>query len=117
MRDFEAKAFSDFLLKILKWEPKDRPTAAELLDHYWLKMVANYNTKMSRPELKEYKKVLKQPVSISKKSSNVDEVISQGRISGNQCPPLKAPSKKEFKEDTKIDNKDDEKSEEEFKGK
>ena len=29
--DLEARYLSDFLLKILKWEPKDRPTAQEML--------------------------------------------------------------------------------------
>ena len=27
MRELEARALADFLEKILKWEPKDRPTA------------------------------------------------------------------------------------------
>lgn len=30
-----------------------------MLSHYWLKMVPNYDSKMSRSELREYKKVHK----------------------------------------------------------
>jgi len=33
MMDFEAEVLADFLGKILKWEPKDRPSAQEMLGH------------------------------------------------------------------------------------
>jgi serine/threonine protein kinase len=54
MRETEARGLSDFLSKMLAWEPKDRASASELLDHYWLKMIPNYNTHMSLEELNEY---------------------------------------------------------------
>lgn len=57
MLELEAHFFADFLGKILKWEPKDRPTAQEMLSHPWLKMQPRFETKMSRGELKEFKKV------------------------------------------------------------
>ena len=57
MLEFEALLFSDFLGKILKWEPKDRPSAQEMLSHPWLKMQPRFENKMSRGELKEFKKV------------------------------------------------------------
>ena len=43
----EAEMLSDFLLKILKWNPRDRPTAQQMLEHPWLKMADNYSYKMS----------------------------------------------------------------------
>lgn len=70
--EIEAKGLSDFLMKMLHWEPKKRATAKEMLDHYWLKMVPSYNTKMSRQELREYKKVTKRSVSPSKSKSKKD---------------------------------------------
>lgn len=57
MLEFEAHLFADFLGKILKWEPKDRPSAQEMLSHPWLRMQPRFETKMSRNELKEFKKV------------------------------------------------------------
>lgn len=40
-----------------------------MLDHYWLKMRANYDTKMTRKELKEFKRCHKIPISESSDSS------------------------------------------------
>ena len=54
LRETEALALADFLLKMLRWEPKDRASAQEMLGHHWLKMIPNYNTKMSRAELREF---------------------------------------------------------------
>jgi serine/threonine protein kinase len=73
MRDFEAVAFADFLGKILKWHPKDRPKAQDMLNHYWLKMIPNYNSVMSRRELKEYLKVHNYSVSPSEKEEDKGE--------------------------------------------
>jgi hypothetical protein len=55
VRDFEAKAMCDFLLPMLRWEPKDRKPAHELLNHYWFKMIPNYGTTVSKRELREFK--------------------------------------------------------------
>lgn len=41
-------------MKILKWYPKDRPTAAEMLSHPWLTMADDYDYKMSEMEYKLY---------------------------------------------------------------
>lgn len=68
LRDFEAKSLSDFLLKMIRWEPKDRASAQEMLNHHWLKMIPNYNCRMGRMETKEFKKVNKYSVSSSKES-------------------------------------------------
>jgi len=57
LRDFEASGLSDFLKKMLEWEPKKRWTAAQLREHYWLKMIPNYNTHMNKEEMREYKRV------------------------------------------------------------
>ena len=64
---------ADFLGKILKWEPKDRPTAQEMLSHPWLKMIPRYETKKSRKECREYRKLHGYQVSPSKKSSSSEE--------------------------------------------
>lgn len=69
-RELEARLFSDFLLRILKWEPKDRPSAQEMLQHPWLKMIPHQDWKFSRRELREFKKVNGYKVSPSSKSSS-----------------------------------------------
>ena len=48
----EADVLSDFLCKILKWYPKDRPSAEEMLKHPWFEMGDNYNYKMNEMEYK-----------------------------------------------------------------
>ena len=48
----EADVLSDFLCKILKWYPKDRPTAEEMLKHPWFTMKDNYEYKMNEMEYK-----------------------------------------------------------------
>ena len=65
---------ADFLGKILKWEPKDRPSAQEMLQHPWLKMIPRYDVKISRKESREYRKLKGYEVSPSKsKSSSEDD--------------------------------------------
>lgn len=56
MRELEAKYLSDFLGQMLKWEPKDRPTAQQMLSHPWFKMAPRDDTKLSRREAREYRR-------------------------------------------------------------
>lgn len=48
----EADVLADFLSKILKWYPKDRPTSEEMLKHPWFTMADNYEYKMNEMEYK-----------------------------------------------------------------
>lgn len=48
----EAQVFADFLMKILKWCPADRPTAQQMLEHPWLTMPDDYSYRMSEMEYK-----------------------------------------------------------------
>ena len=48
----ESEMLADFLLKILKWHPKDRPTAQSMLSHPWLTMEDDYNYKMTEMQFK-----------------------------------------------------------------
>jgi len=50
----EAKPLADFLMLILKWDPKDRPSAQEMLEHPWFKMVDDYEVKMTERQYKLY---------------------------------------------------------------
>ena len=50
----EAHMFADFLMKILKWYPSERPTAQEMLDHPWLSMPDEFDYRMSDMEYKLY---------------------------------------------------------------
>jgi len=44
---------------MLKWKPKDRASARELLKHPWLKENDDYNVWMSKSHLKEFRIVNK----------------------------------------------------------
>ena len=57
LKDAEARSLSDFLECMLKWKPKDRMSARELLNHPWLKETDNYDIWMSKDHLKEFKLV------------------------------------------------------------
>ena len=46
----EAQAFTDFLVPMLHWDPDKRSSAQTMLNHPWLNMPANYETKLSQSE-------------------------------------------------------------------
>ena len=102
-RELEARFFADFLLQMLRWEPKDRPSAHQMLKHPWLKMQPREDWKLSRRELKEFKRVNGFKVSPSRKSSQ-----GKGSIHGD-----KDQDKEERKEEIDPANEggDDEKAE------
>ena len=54
MKPKEAEMLADFLMKILKWYPSDRPSAQKMLEHPWLSMPEEYNYRMSDMEFKLY---------------------------------------------------------------
>eukprot|EP00347_Sterkiella_histriomuscorum_P011240 403373209 len=96
LRDFEATALADFLNKMLKWDPKDRATAQEMMNHHWLKMMPNYSTKMGRSELREFKRVYKySDVSSSKsrksssQSKEKEEQKNNAKKSGDKVEETK----------------------------
>lgn len=47
----EAMAFANFLMPMLQWDPEKRASAKTQLDHEWLKMPSNYDTKYTEIEL------------------------------------------------------------------
>ena len=53
-KEYEAQSFADFLNLMLDWNPDKRASAQKMLDHPWLKMQANYETRMTEEELTEY---------------------------------------------------------------
>ena len=55
MIDSEAKSLASFLECMLKWNPKDRQSARQLLNHRWLQESDNYDIYMSRSHLREFK--------------------------------------------------------------
>jgi len=55
LKDAEARSLSDFLNLMLKWKPKDRMSARDLLKHPWFKENNDYNVWMSKNHLKEFK--------------------------------------------------------------
>jgi len=57
LKDVEARSLSDFLNKMLKWKPKDRASARNLLSHPWLKEPDNICVWMNKENLKEFRLV------------------------------------------------------------
>lgn len=57
LKDCESRSLCSFLTSMLKWKPKDRASARELLDHPWLREADDYSVWMSKPHLKEFKLV------------------------------------------------------------
>mmetsp|Transcript_7743 Transcript_7743/g.7193 ORF Transcript_7743/g.7193 Transcript_7743/m.7193 type:complete len:186 (-) Transcript_7743:247-804(-) len=49
LKELEAKGLNDFMMKMLQWEPSKRATAKDMLSHYWLKMIPDYECQMSKP--------------------------------------------------------------------
>jgi serine/threonine protein kinase len=83
-KPLEVDLFSDFLLKMLKWEPKERASAREMLSHPWLKMIDNYNAKMGKVEVKEYKMIYKMSVSSSSDSHSSSSKSEGSESSGGE---------------------------------
>ena len=52
----DAHFLSRFLLKMLKWNPKERASAQEMLEDPWLKMPEEYDTYMGKTYFKEWKR-------------------------------------------------------------
>ncbi len=77
MKLVEAEALADFLMLILKWEPKNRATAQDLINHRWLSMPADYSYKMTDLEYKKFK--LKQTV-----ESTNNDFLQFGKSSGKE---------------------------------
>jgi serine/threonine protein kinase len=57
MKESEASSLASFLGAMLKWNPRHRASAAQMLDHQWLKMAPEYDTFMKREEAREWKKI------------------------------------------------------------
>ena len=46
----EAQAFTDFLVPMLHWDPDKRHSAETMLNHPWLSMPNNYETRLTQAE-------------------------------------------------------------------
>jgi serine/threonine-protein kinase SRPK3 len=55
LKDAESRSLSSFLESMLRWKPKDRVSARDLLNHPWLREEDDYNVWMSKTHLKEFK--------------------------------------------------------------
>lgn len=74
-KEAEAKAFADFLLPMLAWDPNHRASAKAMLKHPWLERESNYDAKMSDEEyqkMQERKKA--QEAGLMKKDFDEDEL-------------------------------------------
>ena len=64
---------------MLKWNPKDRAKARDLLNDPWLKMAANQDTHMSREHKREWK--IANNMEISESSSSSSSIDSDNQES------------------------------------
>jgi serine/threonine-protein kinase SRPK3 len=55
LKDDQARSLSSFLNAMLKWRPRDRMSARELLKHPFLRESDEYSVWMSKDHLKEFK--------------------------------------------------------------
>ncbi len=99
---------SDFLTKILKWEPKDRPSAEEMLQHPWLKMIPRYDTKISRQECREYRKIHNYEVSPSKESSSSSSEEEESGVNEEVKQPAKDSPRGSIKKTSEESKEEDE---------
>ena len=57
LKECEAKPLSEFLNKMLKWNPKDRSSARDLLNDRWLQQPDQSDVWMNRQNLREFRLV------------------------------------------------------------
>jgi serine/threonine protein kinase len=77
MKEADARAFADFLLPMLEWDPEKRASAQDMLNHPWLHSEPNYDSKMSAEELEvKFKKdeLKKQKKDLAQSSGEVLEL-------------------------------------------
>jgi len=76
--EIEATLFSKFLNRMLKWSPKNRASAKDLLDDPWLKVGPIENkSHMSRTYFKEWRKATGESVSSSESDSDDSDEESE----------------------------------------
>ncbi len=82
LKDCESRSLTDFLMCMLKWKPKDRADARELLKHPWLKETDDYSVWMSKPHLREFKMVNASMFPAFIEELRVKKVEEEGKAAG-----------------------------------
>ena len=77
----DAYFLSRFLLKMLKWNPKERPSAQEMLADPWLKMQPEYETFVGKTFFKEWKRATNPDYQSSSSSNESGEQSGEGNES------------------------------------
>ena len=77
----DAYFLSRFLLKMLKWNPKERPSAQEMLADPWLKMQPEYETFVGKTFFKEWKRATNPDYQSSSSSNESEEQSGEGNES------------------------------------
>jgi len=70
INDFEAEMFSDLIMQMLRWRPRDRAKPHDLLGHKWFKMQQCFEFQMSKEQHKRYRKQMNLSTSSRKSSSS-----------------------------------------------
>ena len=63
---------------MLKWNPKERPTAQEMLEDPWLKMQPEYETYVGKTFYKEWKRATNPDYQSSSSSNESEENSGEG---------------------------------------
>lgn len=82
IREEEANALSNFLMPMLGWHHDKRATAEQMLEHPWLSMPANYNSKYTEKEFKILS--LKKEMKFGKDYVTADLLLDDPRQEMNQ---------------------------------
>jgi serine/threonine protein kinase len=108
MIESEAEPLANFLTCMLKWNPKYRPTAQQMLKHPWMKMKPNYNVFMSRSHAREWKRLnMPDEQSSTSSSSESEEVKKPAKKAG-----VEEDDDDEFTDDSQEEDESYESSEE-----
>jgi serine/threonine-protein kinase SRPK3 len=105
IKEQEVSPLVDFLLPMLVYEPEKRATAEQMLDHPWLCMPSNYNTKMTEKEFWEMSLVQKQR-----------EVDNNERLKRGESPVLEGVRMPSSEDNSNVEDNLDISEESQFTG-
>lgn len=79
-RKEEAEPLADFIRQTFIWDPEKRATAQELLNHPWLKMDKNYNTKIPDDEHEVMMNEIRQKEEMVKRKKELEIILKEGSL-------------------------------------
>jgi serine/threonine-protein kinase SRPK3 len=85
MKPIEAYLLARFLDRMIKWNPRDRPQAHEMLDDPWLKLQDDWDPFVSRRHQREIKKATDPEYTYSETTPSDDEESEESSSGGSSA--------------------------------